>query len=115
MKNKHKHIASILSVFILLSLFNSCGLFTREKKQPEETRSWVGFEKAVIKNHLIDGCTWIMELENEKKLQPVNLTSEFQKDQLKVWVKYAVKKGAVGICMTGEIVNITEIEIRNDE
>lgn len=79
---------------------------------PPEEKNKEGFTKATIINYTVDGCSWLLELEDGKKLQPETLDQKFQKDKLKVWIKYTIKKGGVGICMTGEMVNITAIEER---
>lgn len=71
-----------------------------------------GFVKATVKNYTVDGCTWLLELENGKKLQPAFLDIPFQKDNLAVWIKYTVTKSNASICMTGQTVNITEIQQR---
>jgi hypothetical protein len=71
-----------------------------------------GYTPATVINYTIDGCSWMLKLENDQKLQPLELQPEFQQENLKVWIKYVIKKGAVGICMAGEIVTLTEIVIR---
>jgi hypothetical protein len=45
-------------------------------------------------------------------MQPTNLPEEFEKDQLPVWIKFQYKKGAVGVCMSGRIVNLLDIKLR---
>lgn len=70
------------------------------------------YTAATVVSYAVDGCTWMLELEDGKKLQPAELKPEYQKDQLKVWIAYEIKKGGIGICMAGEMVNITHIELR---
>jgi len=61
----------------------------------------------------LDGCVFMLKLENGKKLQPSPaLTDDYSVNDMTVWVKYYVKKGAVGICMSGQIVTITDIQKR---
>ena len=58
----------------------------------------------------LDGCGYMLKLDSGKKLQPASALSEqFAVNKLRVWIKYQLKKGAVGICMSGQIVTITSI------
>ncbi len=75
-----------------------------------------GFLSATVIKYEIDGCSWLIELKDGKRLQPMAFKEEFKKDELKVWIKFSYrKKGEVGICMAGTMVDVTEIEIRKDE
>src|ERR1035437_2473533 len=65
-----------------------------------------GYLKATVINYEVDGCTFLLKLPDEKKLEPTNLAAEFKKDQLAVWIKYASPKGAVSICMVGQMVEL---------
>ena len=61
----------------------------------------------------LDGCGFMLKMENGKKLQPSPaLAKEFQVKDMPVWIKFQIKKGAAGICMSGQIVTLTEIEKR---
>jgi len=71
-----------------------------------------GYIKATVINYEVDGCTFLLKLMDEKKLEPTNLAAEFKKDQLAVWIKYTPKKGAVSVCMAGQIVDLFDIQIR---
>lgn len=74
-----------------------------------------GFTSAKVISYNVDGCTWMIILKDGTQLQPLNLQPEFQKNDLEIWIKYEIKKGAVGICMAGEIINIKEIEVKKNE
>jgi len=106
--NKHKQIALILFIILL----NACSHKVAGTKAfpPEETKE--GYTKATVINYAVDGCSWLLQLEDGKKLEPANLSDEFKKDKLKVWVQYQIKKGGMSICMVGEMVTITKIEVR---
>src|SRR4051812_47827488 len=71
-----------------------------------------GYVKATVINYTIDGCTFLLQLADEKKLEPTNLPEAFKKDNLSVWVKYVDKKDAMSICMAGQIVEISDIQLR---
>ena len=62
----------------------------------------------------LDGCSWVIELENGNKLEPINLKSFDIKlrNKKKIWVSYTDAKDYVSICMTGKIVRIECIENR---
>ena len=62
----------------------------------------------------LDGCTWIIELDNGEKLQPVNLLelNIGLTDGKKVTVTYDEVKDMSGICMTGIMVSVKTIEER---
>jgi len=77
-------------------------------KADYENRNYI--PATVINMEALDGCGFMLKLENGKKLQPTPaLTEEFSVDRMPVWIKYQFKKGAVGICMSGQIVTLSEI------
>lgn len=107
MVNKLKQIVLILLVVLSASCSKKvAGL----KSFPEETKE--GYIKATVVNLTLDGCSWLLQLEDGKKLEPINLKEEFKKDKLNVWIQYQIKKGGMSVCMAGEIVNIIKIEVR---
>jgi hypothetical protein len=71
-----------------------------------------GYTKATVINYAVDGCTFLLQLADEKKLEPTNLSTDFKKDNLAVWVKYMPKKGGMSVCMAGQIVEISDIQLR---
>ena len=61
----------------------------------------------------LDGCGFMLKLESGRKLQPSPpLTEEFCVNDKAVWIKYQVRKGAAGICMSGQIVTLIDIQDR---
>lgn len=113
MQNKLKNIALLIICLVLFSLLQSCFLFYGDKKRQTETNAdsheQNDFVKATIINYTLDGCTFMLLLEDGKKLEPVNLQDEFKKDNFNCWIKYQHYKGN-SICMAGEMVTITAIE-----
>ncbi len=70
-----------------------------------------GYIQATVTLYDVDGCKWLITLSDGKRLIPSPVLAEgFARDGLKVWLKYSLKKGAVGTCMAGAIVEITAIE-----
>ena len=56
----------------------------------------------------LDGCSWVIKLENGEVLEPTNL-SEFNmdiKEGKKIWVTYSPSAQQVSICMVGLKVGI---------
>ena len=78
-----------------------------------------GYTKATVIFFELDACRYLLELPHEpngpdvmKRLEPAVLAEEFKKDQLAVWVKYTVKKGAMSACQAGPVVDIADIQLR---
>lgn len=113
MKNKLKNITLIIAGITLISATQSCRVTVKATPEvrKEPVPSYIGFTKATVINSTLDGCTWLMELEDSKKLEPVNLKEDFKKDGLKVWIQYKHYEN-FSFCMAGEMVTITAIEIR---
>ncbi|MES2590276.1 MAG: hypothetical protein V4608_00235 [Bacteroidota bacterium] len=117
MKNKHKNIASLTGYFLPVAIsifltFQSCSSFCKVKNSPvevvQDTHEQEGFIKATVINY-IDGCAFLLQLTDGKKLEPVNLSEEYKKENTNVWFKYVPYKGS-SICMAGQMVTITKIE-----
>lgn len=86
----------------LLFLF-SCNKGPCENAEKAKFKDMTGF----------DGCGMMIELQDGKRLEPVNLGDyELQpEDGKKIWVEYELFNGA-SICMSGDIVKITCISER---
>lgn len=72
-----------------------------------------GTPAIVIDYRELDGCDYLLELRDGTKLQPVNLDDRFKKDKLEVLINWK-KYDGVGICMTGEMVELTFIKTATD-
>lgn len=116
MKNKHKNIASLTGYFlyvamVIVLMFYSCSSVCKVEstvKVVPDTHEQKGFKKATVITY-IDGCSFLLQLTDGKKLEPVNLPEEFKKENTTVWITYAAFKGS-SICMAGQMVTINEIE-----
>ncbi|MES2799960.1 MAG: hypothetical protein V4638_08085 [Bacteroidota bacterium] len=74
-----------------------------------------GGEKATLVDLTgLDGCGFVIELEDGSRLEPTNLLDydNTPVNGKKVWVKYQTVDGG-SICMVGQIVEITCLEPRN--
>lgn len=59
----------------------------------------------------LDGCSWIIKLENDEVLEPLNLQDfgiELQEGK-NIWVKYSVSTNTASICMVGSMITIEGI------
>ncbi|HEX8515713.1 MAG TPA: hypothetical protein VF868_05890 [Bacteroidia bacterium] len=112
MHSKHKHIPFIIFVSFI-TLLGACsekniasGGEVKEEVQPR------GAVAATVFRLDLDGCTWMIRLEDGTQLQPSGLQLEFQQDGLKVWVTYTNNKHGTSICMAGQVIDVTEIQLR---
>ena len=89
----------ILTLFIGLLAINSCN----KESECENSHS-----AKLVNMTGLDGCSWMIELNNGTKLEPTNL-NDFSinlEENKKVWVVYHPAAQMVSICMAGEIVTI---------
>ncbi len=108
---KNSYITGNLIIIFIVSLlvFNSCKTKNIQKKN--DTEHEIYLKAKIIKGNL-DGCTWLIELQEGKKiLEPINLTHEFKTDNLAVWLQYNNHDGN-SICMMGQMITIIAIEKR---
>src|SRR5687768_13149848 len=91
----------IIMLAIVLAL--GCGM---PGKTGSETIPAGAIATTVVDYRELDGCTFLLELDDKQKLQPVNLPLEFQKHGVRLYVLYKVKDG-MGICMAGKMVELT--------
>jgi hypothetical protein len=100
MKSRLHHIVIIL---LLPVLFFSC-------KETDTTKP--NAVAATLSNYTgLDGCGWVIKLENGEVLEPANLGS-FAIELIegkKVWITYTEMQDVASICMVGPIVTIDAI------
>ena len=84
------------------------------QKIQEQQREYAnsGYNRGRVIYNEVDGCGYMIQLGDGTKLEPSNLKDEFKKDKLDVWIKYAAKKGGMSTCMAGQMVDITDIQLR---
>ena len=70
-------------------------------------------EATVIDYSQLDGCRFLLELNSNEKLQPENLPVEFEKDKMKVLIRYHVTN-KMSICMAGKTVYLDSIKIKSE-
>ena len=62
----------------------------------------------------LDGCTYLLELSDGQKLQPVNLSEEFKRKGLKLFITYKYYDG-MSTCMAGRMVTVISATIAKDD
>jgi len=81
--NKHTKLF-VAGIFALLLI--AC---KHQKAVSDSEMQAQGFVKAMVISYEIDGCNYMLELESDKsRLEPDGLQPEYQKDSMKVWIKY---------------------------
>ena len=68
----------------------------------------------IIVKQSVDGCTWLIKLEDNKLLEPTNLSSfnVTVKDGQLVKFSYKINSTNMSFCMMGQIVDLTYIADR---
>ena len=101
----------MISVVVILSTIWGCGPSLKQTSNsttqdlPDTTKMT---HARVIDYSDLDGCTFLLELDDGSKLQPLTLAEEFMKDGLSVYITYSIVKQP-GICMVGRIINVDQI------
>ncbi len=62
----------------------------------------------VIDYSELDGCQFLLQMENGDKLQPLNLPLKYQKEGINLFITYKIIDG-ISICMAGKMVQINYI------
>ncbi|MFI5150124.1 MAG: hypothetical protein ACHQRM_10355 [Bacteroidia bacterium] len=102
--------------FFALFLFSVSLLACHAKKSMPAASTSVdyasqGYVKAKVILYDVDGCKWMLQLDDGRKLVPSPaLDPKFTTEGLNVWVKFTMLKGSVSTCMAGENVTVVGIE-----
>ena len=104
-------------LIIIASIFYSCQSQKKISKQatPTSVNDFQnnGYESAIVLDKTgLDGCGFVLQIASGKILEPLNLGADFKKNNLAVWIKYVSKKNTVSICMSGEVVTLSDIQLR---
>ena len=106
----------LLTVFLFSACHNKAvPAGSAEKKPINSEADYIsqGYKKGTIVDMTgLDGCGFMIKLENGKTLEPTQLDDQFKKAALPVWVRFSIPKSLNSICMSGQLVNITGIETR---
>ena len=56
----------------------------------------------------LDGCTFLLIMDDGSRLQPVNLPEQYCKNGVRIMITYREIKG-VSVCMAGKMVEVTSV------
>jgi len=106
MTRKHNHI-----VLIAALAFSALAACKNKQKTASPDLEKQGYVKAVVKDYELDGCRFMIFLDETRKLEPDWLPKEMQADSVPVWVRYE-RDERLSICMAGETVKVIDIKKR---
>jgi hypothetical protein len=106
----------LILIFLILV---SCHSLKRSKTNAQEPiketidYTTLSYERGIVRFTELDGCKYLIHLDNGKRLQPDKLDTAFEKDSMKVWIKYKVHD-RMNICMRGITVDVIDIKLRKE-
>jgi len=118
-KTKTIHTAWKISIFLSIIIL-SCKISresTHQEKSENDLKQEVSSQKkiqnmeteaTVIDLRGLDGCSFLLRVHNQERLEPINLPEEMKVNGLAVMVTYEYHQGA-SICMAGKMIKITHI------
>ena len=74
----------------------------------DELRSLNYIPAKVVLQTEMDGCGYLIALEDGTLLEPINLNDTLKQNSLKIWVKYHTEKKGMSVCMMGKMVRIDD-------
>lgn len=98
-------------LFLMLILLSSCAQKTTSSQNPVPSQAVFA---TVVDYSELDGCTYLLELADGVKLQPVNLSDEFKRKGLKLFITYKFQDG-MSTCMAGRMVSLTSAVIAKED
>jgi hypothetical protein len=113
-----KRTICLLLLIASILLLPACSCGKKNQKQtsnavPAKDYPALGYVKATLVKFDVDGCKWLLQSEDGKKLVPQQMPEGFSTDGMKVWLKFETLKDAVGICMAGDMVKVIALEKRD--
>jgi hypothetical protein len=105
----------IFSLLLLVMAFTNACKSKQKIQQIERDFIAEGYVRAVVIDYTeLDGCRFLLQLEDDSKLQPIEFFTDFEINDLKVWVNYQLNPDVMSICMSGMPADIIAIELRNE-
>ncbi len=109
-----KTIILFLSAFLICSCSKkNTGSLQQNPPADAPVKDSKMIEATVVDYSNLDGCRFLLELSNGEKLQPENLPSEFEKDKMKVMIKYHATNKP-NICMAGKTAYLDFIKAKKE-
>lgn len=102
-------IKNILLV-VLIVLMISCHKKTTTAimQTDDELRTLNYIPAKVVLQTEMDGCGYLLALEDGTLLEPVNLNDTLKQNTLRLWVKYHTEKKGMSVCMMGTMIRIDD-------
>ena len=108
-----KKFSLAIAVLIVLFVFSSCcskSCTTKEKKRIAVCNSTTG---KVVDMSGLDGCKFMILLEDSTYLNPMNLVEGYRKQNLLICFSFEYKPMMPSVCMKGKMIEIKEIKVLN--
>jgi hypothetical protein len=105
---------TFLNFIITICLFSACReskstVYSIEKENAERE----GLTAATVRDFAgLDGCSFLVVLNDSTRLEPVELADSLKRNELKLWIRYKPENDYMSICMGGTAVRITEARFR---
>ena len=101
----------INTILIILMTIHGCA---PKKDVPAAPPGKQAIFARVIDYSEVAGCTYLLELSDGQKLQPVNLDEKYRKTGLKLFITYKIYDG-VSVCMAGKMVTLSSVSIAKED
>jgi len=111
--NRIKYFSTAIALLTIV-IASSCSkkTFSTKTGSPSHAKTKTEYEDAMVRYFKRDGCDYALQLENGDLIEPDKLSPKFQKDSLKVLVKYKERVDVASICMMGKMVKIIDIKTK---
>ena len=94
----------------IIFLVNCTSSHKPSQESPTATKDFLdeSIVVTVVDAKGLDGCSYLLETKDGRRLQAINLDDEFKKDGLKLRVHLEPSRGMMSICMAGPMVLVKE-------
>ena len=101
---RNKFIAFLVLITLFISACNRHqGALVKDIPKPEGS-----IPVTVIDFSELDGCKYLLEMEDGTKLEPVNLDEAYMIDGLKLYITFKYHDG-MSVCMAGRMIQINSV------
>lgn len=102
------------NIFIIcLSFLFACKSNKTGTEKEKSTSIPEGVVEVMVKDFRgLDGCGFLLQVNDTLKLEPVELADSLKQNELKLYIRYQPVKDYMSICMAGLPVRITEAYYR---
>lgn len=97
-------------ILICLACLAACTSPSPDESKSLDDKQNARISVKVIDVEGLDGCKYLLETSDGRRLQATNLSSEYQKAGLELQVLVKPAKNMMSICMAGEMVELVEVK-----